>query len=300
MNQPRTFSVFLMLGFLCSSVAAQDASKILVTVDKTQITEGDLQFLFVSRRVPKSQQAAVRERFIDYLIERSLLRQFLKGKVTVSDELIDRHVARIQGLVKREGRTMNDVLKAMGYTVETFRAEIAGPLAWDRYARLAIADADIKKYWDTNRNKYDGTEVVAAQIVKRIPKAATKQDIEAIKSKLADLRQSITTSAVSFGDAAKEHSDSPTATKGGSLGTFPFSGRMPQEISRVAFKLKEGEVSEPFQTRFGLHLLTVTNIEPGILSLEDARKEIIEHLSNEMRTRLIASLRKKATVNYAK
>jgi parvulin-like peptidyl-prolyl isomerase len=300
MNCTRSFFVIVILGLVATNVLAQDASKLIVTVDDTKITDGDLQFLYLSRRVPKDRQAAVRERFIGHLIERALLKQYLTGKVKVSDELIDRYVARIAGLVKREGRKIDEVLKAMGYTKETFRAEIAGPLAWDRHARFAIPETAIEKFWEANRSKYDGTEVVAAQIVKRVPKAATPEDLMTLKSKLSDLRQSIAAGDISFEDAAKKHSDSPTAKKGGSLGTFPFSGRMPQEISGVAFKLKAGEISEPFQTRFGMHLLTVSKIEPGILSLEDARKEIIEHLSNEMRTQLVASLRDKAKIQYAK
>ena len=300
MNCTRSLSLLVTLAFVCSHATGQDSAAPIVTVNETKITEGDLQFLYLSRRVPNDQQAAARERFIDNLIERALLKQYLEGKVKVSEDLIDRYVARIEGLVKREGRSLDDVLKPMGYTLATFRAEIAAPLAWDKHAQLAITEAAIKKFWDANQSKYDGTEVVAAQIVKQVPKTATEPDIEAALSKLSDIRKSIKAGDISFADAAKKHSDSPTAKDGGNVGSFPFSGRMPQEISEVAFHLKAGEISEPFKTRFGVHLLTVTKIETGNLSLEDARNEIIEHLSNEMRIRLLASLREKATITYPK
>ena len=290
--------VVLVTLTTCSHALAAAASKLVVTVNKTRITEGDLQFLYLSRRVPPDRQLAVRERFINNLIERTLLREYLAGKVKVSDQLIDRYVARIEGVIKRDGKKLDDVLKSMGYTSQSFRAEIAGPLAWDRHARLAITDGAIKKFWDANRSKYDGTEVTASQIVKRVGKDATDQDVITLFAKLANIRQSVLSGDASFSKAATQHSDSPTASKGGNLGTFPFSGNMPQEISRVAFNLKSGEVSEPFKTRFGVHILTVTKIESGTLSLEDARKEIIEHLSSEMRKRLVAGLKEKATISY--
>ena len=74
---------------------------------------------------------------------------------------------------------------------------------------------------------------------------------------------------------------------------------MPVEFSRVAFALKVGEVSAPFQTRFGIHILTVTEIVPGDLTLEDARPEIFEHLAEEMRQKLIEKLREEAKIERA-
>ena len=66
---------------------------------------------------------------------------------------------------------------------------------------------------------------------------------------------------------------------------------MPPEVSRVAFSLKPGEVSQPFRTRFGVHLYTATAVRPGNLDLEDVRSQVIGRLSKELRDQLLGQAR---------
>lgn len=61
----------------------------------------------------------------------------------------------------------------------------------------------------------------------------------------------------SFEEMAKQYSqDEQTAANGGDLGWFDVTS-MPDEFRIVANSLKPGEVSEPFKTQFGIHLLKV-------------------------------------------
>jgi len=57
-----------------------------------------------------------------------------------------------------------------------------------------------------------------------------------------------------FGELAREHSDGPTAPKGGNLGVFPAS-RMVPAFSEACALLGVGEVSEPVETKFGFHVI---------------------------------------------
>lgn len=274
---------------------------LIVTVNGEELTDGDLKFLYLSRRIPEESRAAVRERYVEMLIERALLKQFLKSrKLTASRLLVDQHVARVEKLIAREGLETDAVLKTLGYTRQTFREEVALPLAWQAHARMVITKQALQRFWEQRKSHFDGTEVRAAHIVKKIPDGAAEADVEAIKTSLADLRKLITDGKTTFAEAAAKNSASPSAKKGGDLGLFPYSGKMPIEFSRVAFALKKGEVSAPFQTRFGLHILTVTEVQPGDLTLEDARPELIEFLSEELRQKLIRQLREKATIEPAK
>jgi parvulin-like peptidyl-prolyl isomerase len=281
--------------------ASSTGAEVLVTVNGEELTDGDLEFLFLSRRIPQESRDTVRERYVEMLIERALLKQFLKSrKLTVSKLLVDQHVARVEKLIKREGLDTDEVLKSLGFTRKTFREEVALPLTWKTHVSMVVTKQAFVKFWEQRKSHFDGSEVRAAHIVQKIPDGASEADVETIKKGLADVREQILSEKTTFAAAAKQHSESPSAEKGGDLGSFPYSGRMPVEFSQVAFALKKGEVSSPFQTRFGIHILTVTEIEPGDLTLEDARPEIFEYLAEEMRQKLITKLREEAKIERAK
>ncbi len=156
----------------------------------------------------------------------------------------------------------------------------------------------MQQYFRKHKSQFDGTEIRASHIVKKIPADATAAVVQTLRMTLAGIRGKVLTEEMSFDEAARMHSESPSAKDGGDLGLFPYAGRMPVEFSRVGFSLKKGEVSEPFQTRFGLHILQVVEIKPGGLSFEDARPEVFRFLSEELQTRLLRQLREKATIEW--
>ena len=60
-----------------------------------------------------------------------------------------------------------------------------------------------------------------------------------------------------FAALAKQHSECPSARRGGDLGEFT-PGQMVKEFDRVVFSAPVGEVQGPVQTQFGYHLVEVT------------------------------------------
>ena len=293
----RIFCAALAIIQVQALTVKADEAATLAVVNGTAITESDLEFLYLSRDVREELKPSVRERYIEQLIDRSLLKEFLRSrKITAPESIVKDRVARAEKLITREGLSFDDALKNLGYTRGSFAEEVALPLAWRAHARLVITDKAIAEYWKTNRTKFDGTEVRAAQIVKRVPRDARDEDKASLKQQLSEIRQSINDKESTFSEAAAEHSDSPSGKDGGNLGQFAFRGRMPLDLTKVAFGLKTGEVSEAFETPFGMHILTVTEVIPGDLSLEDARGEIFQELSGKLQDGLIAQLREKAEI----
>ena len=279
-------------------IKADESPATLATVNGTPITESDLEFLYLSRDVREELRPSVRKRYIEQLINRSLLKEFLLTRnIKAPDSVIKDRVARTEKLITQEGLNFDETLKNLGYTRASFAKEVALPLAWQAHARLAITDKSIATYWKSHRAKFDGTEVRAAHIVKRLPRDGNDDDKKALTQELSQIRQALVNKKTTFSEAAAENSDSPSGKDGGNLGQFAFRGRMPQDLTKVAFTLKTGEISDPFDTPFGVHILTVTEVIPGDLSLEDARGEIFHELSEKLQTGLISQLRAKARID---
>jgi peptidyl-prolyl cis-trans isomerase SurA len=71
---------------------------------------------------------------------------------------------------------------------------------------------------------------------------------------LIDIRNQLLAGA-DFAELAKKYSDDPTAiTRGGELG-WSARGRMVPEFEAMAFKLKPKEISMPFKSQFGIHIM---------------------------------------------
>lgn len=66
----------------------------------------------------------------------------------------------------------------------------------------------------------------------------------------------------SFSRLAKKHSQDPgSAAKGGDLG-FLSPGLMAKEFEAAARKLKKGEISDPVRTKYGYHVIKLTDYKP--------------------------------------
>lgn len=61
-----------------------------------------------------------------------------------------------------------------------------------------------------------------------------------------------------FAILARQYSTCPSKSMGGNLGYFK-RGEMVKEFEKAAFSLPVGQVSEPVETRFGWHLIKVTD-----------------------------------------
>lgn len=82
--------------------------------------------------------------------------------------------------------------------------------------------------------------------------------------------------------ATKYSHDSYTTEQGGDLGYFQ-RGEMVSEFDDVVFSMNEGEVNEPFKTRFGYHVVRLDEILPEMTQpLDETRqKEIRVYLQRE-------------------
>jgi parvulin-like peptidyl-prolyl isomerase len=277
--------------------APADPKAVLATVGADKITEADFQLFCTVQHIPAKERQADRAQWLDRLIERQLIRQFLaRQKITPNAQLLADQIAQIKDAIRAHKDDPDALLKRIGLTEKNLEEELGLSLAWAEYVRLSVTDKQIKDYFQQNKAKLDGTKLRASQIFLRLPAEAPDTDVAERKAKLSAIRKEVLDKKLSFADAAKKFSEAPTKNKGGDIGFFPFRGKESDLFGDTAFALKVGDISEPVVSPFGVHLIQVTDQQPGQLTLEDVREEVVSKLSDDLWTKVVAGERAKVKV----
>lgn len=104
-----------------------------------------------------------------------------------------------------------------------------------------------------------GTELEIAQIV--IAPAVKEDERKRIIAQLNGFKNDVEEKGLSFASKAILYSQDPgSRSSGGKYTLHRKRPRMAKEFRNTAFSLEEGEVSAPFKTEFGWHILTVDKI----------------------------------------
>jgi peptidyl-prolyl cis-trans isomerase C len=113
-----------------------------------------------------------------------------------------------------------------------------------------VSDDDVRDYYEQNKEKYMIPEMVRASHV------LTSTEEEAVNAK-GELDRGADFTAV-----AKQYSKDLTKDRGGDLGYFK-KGQMIPEFENAAFSLNIGETSDVIKTRFGYHVIRLTDRKPA-------------------------------------
>ncbi len=152
---------------------------------------------------------------------------------------------------------------------------------------VTITPEEVREYYDNMEEKpVFGTEVELSQIViePEVPEAEKQKVIDRLNEFKADIEDN----GASFATKAVLYSDDPETGKNGGKITMTRQDQFVKEFKDVAFSLQEGEISEPFETMFGYHIIQIDDIRgqtidlrhilliPDVTnaSVEAARKEI--------------------------
>jgi len=132
-------------------------------------------------------------------------------------------------------------------------------------------------------NIRDRDDVHAKHILKLFPKDATDAQKAVCKQQI-DSIYSLLKAGANFEEMAKTESQDGTSRRGGDLGWFG-RGRMVQPFEDVAFALGDGEISEPFATQFGYHI--IKKVAHGVPTLDEVRPALENAINRDVRASLI-------------
>jgi peptidyl-prolyl cis-trans isomerase SurA len=185
--------------------------------------------------------------------------------VVVLDAEVDANTQnRMEMILSQSGRTPDELEVLYGKTMEQIRLELRDQIREQMLVSkmegeitkdLKVTPAEVRRFFNKipkDSLPYFSASVEVAQIVK-IAKVSESQK-NATKTELNDLRNRIL-SGEDFTALAKKHSDDPSVlSNGGDMG-WSGRGRMVPEYEAMAFKLKPNEISMPFESPFGFHVM---------------------------------------------
>ena len=74
---------------------------------------------------------------------------------------------------------------------------------------------------------------------------------------------------------------------------------MMEDFTKQAFALAKGDVSKPFFTPFGIHIVKVLDVEPGRIGRDAMRAQLEKIVAKDLVRELVKRGRDRAKVDYA-
>lgn len=222
--------------------------------------------------------------------ERPVLNNLIEMKLQLQEAgrmNLDVNAAEIDGAIEEirtkyglTEETLMNSLKAEGLTPDDYRARLADQILLQKvinYAvrnNIVVSDKEIEQYYNDNIGEFDGGEKIRiSQIFFASPRDSSQK--ESVEAKAREIAQRIS-SGEDFAELAGEFSEDPSRAFGGDLG-YISRGSALKEIEDAAAALNKGEVSSPFLSPAGLHIIKLEDrIEGG--GIDKVRDKIREAL----------------------
>ncbi len=273
-------SLFLSLSLLFSfsafaqetTPAAQEATgfvvdKIIVKVDNYVVLKSDLESAYqgyLTNGNPANNDAKC-DILNGILINKLMVAKAEIDSIIVTDFEVDQNTdQRMSMILQNSGNSPEQLEKAYGKTLEEIKLELRDQIKEQLVGRqmqtvitkdISITPHEVRRFYSqipADSLPYYNSDVEVAQIVRKA-KVSDAQKTEA-RLKLMGLREQIL-KGVDFTELAKKNSEDPSAQyNGGEMG-YVGRGAMVPSFEAMAFKLKEGEISMPFESPFGYHVM---------------------------------------------
>jgi len=312
-----------------SLVEGTAADSVVVTVNGVDITESNIQALIEPElqkmaakggQLPPAYAEQLKKQLRQQALENLIVGQLLdaevkRAKIEITEEEVMGQIGKIAS-GQSPPLSLDDLKKKMaeyGRSFDEFKQQIHKGLGYQKLmesqfeGKIKVTEEDAKKYYSENQTEFQTPDQVRAShiLIDFKPTAASIDPNQAkaqAKAKAQNLLEQIKGGA-DFAELAKANSACPSSAKGGDLGFFG-KGDMVEPFEKAAFSLEPGQISDVVETKFGYHIIKVTDRKKaGVTTFEQAKETIINQLTQkkqfELAREFIESLKAKAKIVYA-
>lgn len=326
------FSLFTFTFSIAEKASAQSSPQSLnIPEIVAKVNEVEIQSKYIEFRLnqilrnakrpltPREKTSVVKD-----LIEKEVVRELVhqqgeKKNLEVDSELIEKEMAALrkpyasdeefEKALGARNITMDDLKNSMQVDInarQLLNEQIKG--------KITIADANVKKYYDDNKQKFHRPEsyhtrhILAAvfppALLKSTPVAQLQEQREELTKKAEARIEAIIKElkdGANFEELAKTKSDDEASRDNGGDLDIIYKGIFDPTFDEAVSKLNPGEISEKIETRFGFHVIKLIEKHPAEQApFEELEKAIQKHLFMEEAKKLVAvyieDLRKEAKI----
>lgn len=225
-------------------------------------------------------------------LEDAVLSSFEAGRVAVSDSQVEAALAEIRCRYD-DSSSLTDELKTLGMEEQRFSRTLVRELHVNAVLDFvatehgAVTDTDASLYYYMNIDKFQQPEIrTARHILVTINESSPDNRRAQSQCRISAIAHRLQKKPGRFEEQALKHSECPTSLDGGLLGQVKL-GVLYQELERILFTLKAGELSEVVESPLGFHLLRCDEIrEAGTAPLEDVLPRLREQMEAQKRTKI--------------
>jgi peptidyl-prolyl cis-trans isomerase C len=267
-----------------------------------KVTRGEL-LMFLSRyQVPDDDdRQELYSGAMERLLNTKLLMMFLaRQALPVSPEKIDEQIEQLKTDLKKDGQDLASALVQNNISLDNIRKEYENRIRWQEYLKKNGTEATLRRYVNDHRDLFSGTQLRASHILIKVEPGAPAAEKEKAKQKLMQIKQEIQAGTITFAAAANKYSqdEANAGGAGGDLDYFTLATGFVEEFTDVAFKLKKGVISDPVETPFGFHLITVTDRKEGKpVDFEQNKPFIFQEYGNELQKNVVTAERQRAKID---
>lgn len=285
-NRSKWIFLILLIGILIGTTACQQGSSggkgdVVAQVGEKAITADfyNKKLVFVKWDIEnqygdkiwsidvdgKTYLQRVQEAVLDQIIDEEIIVQSMKQEgIKVDPEEVQQEYDAYKESVK-DSKEWNEFLEKNKIDEDFIKQQIETNIYLQRFQEkviqdLNLSDEALEKYYNEHKEDYKDVQVQASHILVKTEKEA-KEILEKIKA------------GEDFAELAKKYSQDSSAANGGDLGYFG-KGMMVSEFEEAAFSLNPGEISDPVKTKYGYHIIKVTDKKEEQKSFEDVKENV--------------------------
>ena len=225
----------------------------------------------------------VQEQVLESLIvEEIQLQRAERIGLQLSDQMLNSAIANISQQNSIPFEKLPEALAAEGIDYAEYRRDIRKDLILEQLRDIEVIrkiivspreiDVCLEDFEDgvVSNSEYDLSHILISA-----PESATIEDFTTIEREAEDIHEQLIVGA-DFGGIAIEFSDSQTGLDGGSLG-WRKGSELPTIFSDIVKSLKVGEISRPYRTKSGFHIVKINDLR-STFSRSEVEQMKVRHI----------------------